>query len=75
MKIWGEIPKIFGQYKTPTDHFDFWAISRDQLADAGVPGQNIEISNVCTRCNSAVFFSYRGEGRTGRFASIIGLAR
>ena len=68
-----EIPEIFWRYKTANDHFDFWSISRDQLADAGVPPGNIEVSKVCTRCNTAVFFSYRGEGQTGRFASVIGL--
>ena len=68
-----EIPEKFWQYKTANDHFDFWAISRDQLADAGVARENIEVSNLCTRCNTAVFFSYRGEGQTGRFASVIGL--
>lgn len=70
-----EIPEIFWKHKTANDHFDFWAISRDQLTDAGVPRENIEISNICTRCNTAVFFSYRGEGRTGRFASVIGLIK
>jgi YfiH family protein len=68
-----EIPEIFWQYKTVNDHFDFWAISCDQLADAGVARKNIEVSNICTRCNTTVFFSHRGEGRTGRFASVIGL--
>ena len=70
-----EIPEIFWQYKTANDHFDFWAISRHQLADAGVVQENIEVSNVCTRCNKEIFFSYRGEGKTGRFASVIGLNR
>jgi YfiH family protein len=70
-----EIPEIFWQYKTAADHFDFWSISCDQLADAGVPRENIEVSNVCTCCNTAVFFSYRGEGQTGRFASVIGLIK
>ena len=70
-----EIPEILWQYKTANDHFDFWTISCDQLADAGVLRENIEISNICTRCNTDVFFSYRGEGRTGRFASVIGLTR
>ena len=70
-----EIPEIFWQYKTANDHFDFWQISCDQLAEAGVLRENIEVSNICTRCNTDVFFSYRGEGRTGRFASVIGLAK
>ncbi|MDX1707429.1 MAG: peptidoglycan editing factor PgeF [Desulfobacterales bacterium] len=68
-----EIPKTLWSYKLANHHFDFWAISRDQLADVGIPSENIEISNICTRCNTALFFSYRAEGQTGRFASVIGL--
>jgi len=68
-----EIPEKFWPYKTANDYIDFWAISRDQLADAGVQPENIEVSNVCTRCNTGIFFSYRGEGQTGRFAAVIGL--
>ena len=68
-----EIPEILWPYKTAKDYFDFWAISCDQLIDAGVLRENIETSKICTRCNTSIFFSYRGEGRTGRFASVIGL--
>lgn len=68
-----EIPQIFWQYKSSADYFDFWSISRDQLIDAGVPGANIESGNICTKCNTETFFSYRGEGQTGRFAAVIGL--
>jgi len=68
-----EIPEIFWPYKTAVNHFDFWAISCDQLADAGVSRENIEASKICTRCHTPIFFSYRGEGQTGRFASVIGL--
>lgn len=68
-----EIPEIFWRYKTANDHFDFWAISCDQLTDAGVLRKNIEASNLCTRCNSEIFFSYRAQAQTGRFASVIGL--
>ena len=68
-----EIPQKFWHYKLSTDHFDFWAVSRDQLISAGVLSENIETANICTKCNTEAFFSYRGEGRTGRFASVIGL--
>jgi copper oxidase (laccase) domain-containing protein len=46
----------------------------DQLVAAGVPKAHVEISHFCTRCNPHLFFSYRGEGKTGRFAAVIGLA-
>jgi hypothetical protein len=69
-----EIPERFWPYKEGGLHFDFWAISRDQLIRAGILDENIEFGNICTRCNTEVFFSYRGEGKTGRFASVIGIA-
>ncbi|RZB30389.1 MAG: polyphenol oxidase [Desulfobacteraceae bacterium Eth-SRB1] len=68
-----EIPDIFWQYRDSSDRFDFWSISLDQLCDAGVLIENIHISRICSKCNSNLFFSFRGEGTTGRFASVIGL--
>lgn len=68
-----EIPRNLWPYKNSDHHFDFWAISRDQLAAAGVPQQSIISSDMCTRCNTDLFFSYRGEKITGRFAAVIGL--
>ncbi len=68
-----EIPEEFWKYKDKSDHFDFWAISSDQLCDAGVLKKNIYLSEICTRCNADLFFSFRGEGTTGRFAAVIGL--
>ena len=69
-----EIPRHFWQYKDDDHHFDFWAISRDQLMETGVRAENIHQSGICTRCHPELFFSYRGEGTTGRFAAVIGLA-
>jgi YfiH family protein len=68
-----EIPRPYWSYKNSADHFDFWALSRDQLLDAGVPAENLHVSGLCTRCNTDMFFSYRGEGVTGRFAVVAGL--
>jgi polyphenol oxidase len=69
-----EIPEKFWRYKDDVDRFDFWKISCDQLAAAGLKPGNIHVAGMCTRCSSGHFFSYRGEGRhTGRFAVVIGL--
>jgi polyphenol oxidase len=68
-----EIPEKLWKYKDDSDYFDFWTISLDQLCDAGVLKKNIHLSEICTRCNTDLFFSFRGEGVTGRFASVIGL--
>lgn len=68
-----EIPEIYWKHKIGENHFDLWAISRDQLCNAGVLPKNIELSNICTQCNTDQFFSYRAEEETGRFAAVIGL--
>jgi YfiH family protein len=68
-----EIPKAFWGYKDANAYFDFWAVSFDQLITAGVLKVNIESSQICTRCHTEEFFSYRAQKRTGRFAAVIGL--
>ena len=68
-----EIPEKYWAYKDDRDYFDFWAISLDQLCSAGVSAENIHCSRICTSCRTDLFFSYRKEGTTGRFASVIGL--
>lgn len=45
-------------------------INQQQLLDAGVKSDHIEMSHVCTACESEQFFSYRKEqGCSGRFMS------
>lgn len=68
-----EIPTDWWSYKRGENHFDFWAVSRDQLLQAGLPPGNISIGGICTRCRTDEFFSYRGEGVTGRFAAVTAL--
>jgi YfiH family protein len=68
-----EIPEHFWKYKDHRHRFDFWSISRDQLISAGVLESHIHQSRICTRCNPHLFFSYRAEKITGRFAAVIGL--
>ncbi len=68
-----EIPQQFWRYGNESHHFDFWAVSHDQLVSAGVPPANIRTSGLCTRCRSDLFFSYRRDKTTGRLAAVIGL--
>lgn len=45
---------------------------RLQLAEAGVRASHIFDAGLCTKCNAAEFFSYRGEGpRSGRLMAVI----
>jgi YfiH family protein len=68
-----EIPEKLWTYKDNSHHFDFRAISRDQLIAGGVRADKISVSRICTKCSTDLFFSYRGEGKTGRFAAVIGI--
>ncbi|MBW1984000.1 MAG: polyphenol oxidase family protein, partial [Deltaproteobacteria bacterium] len=68
-----EIPEAYWTYKNQDNYFDFWAVSKDQLCNAGVLPENTHLSKICTKCHTDRFYSYRGEGTTGRFAAVIGL--
>jgi len=51
---------------------DLWKANRINLEKVGV--KNVFVSGICTGCNLDHWFSHRAEhGRTGRFASVIGL--
>jgi YfiH family protein len=67
-----ELPRKVWKYGNQSDHFDFWALSRDQLIAAGVFAGQIYQSRICTRCNTDLFYSYRARHDTGRFAAVIG---
>lgn len=55
---------------TSRPHFDLWYANHKQLTDSGVKPENIETSELCTRCHSDIFFSSRASaGVTGRFAA------
>lgn len=68
-----ELPQAFHKYRQGEYHFDFWAISRDQLMERGVHPDHIEVADICTQCDPNRFFSYRHEKSTGRFAVAAGL--
>ncbi len=70
-----EIPGQYWPYKDGRDHFDFWAVSRDQLLEAGVRRRHVHLSRICTRCNPHLFYSYRQMRQTGRFAAVIGMTK
>ena len=67
-----ELPAALHGYQVQANYFDFWAISHDQLSEAGVKPGNIHAAAICTHCNQD-FFSYRRDRNTGRFASVIGI--
>jgi polyphenol oxidase len=68
-----ELPESCWRYRMPGDRFNFWQLSVDQLSMAGVLAHHISVAGICTKCNPHLFFSYRAEQQTGRFASIVGI--
>lgn len=66
-------PSIGGCCYTRDDKpIDLWKMNREQLISAGILESHIDSSNICTRCNSSEYFSYRAShGKTGRLAAII----
>jgi purine-nucleoside/S-methyl-5'-thioadenosine phosphorylase / adenosine deaminase len=64
-------PSTFEEFMVAENHFDLWRLSRHQLIMEGVNSENVTISGICTRCHTDRFFSYRGEGVTGRFGTVV----
>lgn len=55
-------------------HLDQALANQRQLIAAGIPEDQIVVSNLCTQCRSDLFYSYRREGkRAGRMLSVIGI--
>ncbi len=52
---------------------DLARINMAQLEEEGIKEDQIYRVDLCTRCHNDLFFSYRGEGRTGRQLSFIGI--
>ena len=52
---------------------DIEKILQTQLLNVGLQEKNIEISPVCSACSKESLYSYRAEGKTGRFAGILSL--
>ncbi|MBV9793070.1 MAG: laccase domain-containing protein [Actinobacteria bacterium] len=55
--------------------FGLWAANRMVLRDAGVPDENIHVTDVPTGPPPSPFFSHRAEQPCGRFAAIARLDR
>ena len=70
MQKFGDESELFLKSHQGKIHFNLWETNRLLLERAGV-GQ-IEVSGICTACNTQDWFSHRAEkGRTGRFGALI----
>ena len=54
--------------------FSLTAANTLLLNRAGVPASNLEVSDICTKCDGNHWFSHRGQGaQTGRFGAMIAI--
>lgn len=56
------------------DYLNLWSANIQVLLEAGIQSENIICAEICTSCNSELFYSYRRDkGKTGRMAGIMEL--
>lgn len=66
-----ELPRFCHPFIMPNNHVDFWKLSKLQLQDVGVPEENIEVAEVCTKCQSGYYSHRNGDsGRLGVFVTL-----
>lgn len=57
-------------------NIDLWGINTSHLLQAGIPIENIAATDLCTSCNSDMFYSYRRDKKiTGRMAAVFVLKK
>lgn len=59
-----------GKYIVNGKFLDIKTLNFDQLVETGLKKENIEVFEECSCCNRD-YFSYRREGKTGRYGGII----
>ncbi len=65
-----EIDKKYIKQKESSFYLDIKSMIKDQLLLFGIKEKNIQISPICTCCDKN-YFSYRRDGKCGRFCGII----
>ena len=68
---WGE---LFYQKENNKYQLNLWKANEIILLEAGVPKENIAVTNVCTNCNCDMLFSHRAtKGQRGSLAAFMAL--
>ena len=53
--------RLLARYPSGKYHLDLREANRLTLMRAGIPEDHIAVSNVCTKCNADIFYSYRAH--------------
>lgn len=70
-ELWKDLfyEKENGKFK-----LDLWRANEEVLIEAGIPRENIVVTNVCTHCNPDILFSHRAAGdRRGNLSAFLAL--
>ncbi|WOO36934.1 peptidoglycan editing factor PgeF [Anaerocolumna sp. AGMB13020] len=68
----GNFDRILKKNPAGKYQLDLWEVNRIVLTSAGIPADNVHISNLCTCCNSELLFSHRAsKGKRGTLAAFL----
>ena len=71
-----QMKRIVTGRKGDRSYIDLWSANREILLEAGVPGERISVSGICTRCNPQHLFSHRIMGADrGSLAAFMGIRK
>ncbi len=67
-----DLNKIIDDKGNGKYHIDLWECNKQILLNAGILEENITVTDLCTKCNSDIFFSHRATlGKRGNLAAFI----
>ena len=69
------VRQFSGKYVTE-GRLDLWQCNKNQLVNAGMLPERVEMSRLCTVCHPEWFYSHRASGgKTGRMVAMLGLTK
>lgn len=70
-KLW---PELFYRKENGKYQLNLWKANEAVLTEAGIPKQQIAVTNVCTHCNPEILFSHRATGnKRGNLSAFLAL--
>lgn len=66
--------KLYYRKENGKYQLNLWEANRIVLQEAGIPAQNIHVTDICTCCNHEQLFSHRAsQGKRGSLAAFLGI--